>query len=140
MTRIVSSRPSSLPGTEVTRTIFGQEWVFDFLPTPALEAQISDAFLVAITIGGVGLAFLAGVFVFLLIRQRELAETLVVERTVELVAANEQLVEAGRIKDDFLAVVSHELRTPLTVILGMAEMAREDLPSDAPERQRVFGK
>ena len=114
----------------LSRTIFGQEWVFDFEPTAALDAQVSDAFLAAITIGGVGLAILGAIFVFLLIRQRELAETLVEERTAELVDANNQLVEAGRVKDDFLAVVSHELRTPLTVIMGMADMARDELDGE----------
>ena len=114
----------------VARTIFGQEWVFDFEPTEALDAQVSDAFLTAITVGGAGLAILGGIFVFLLIRQRELAEKLVERRTAELVDANNQLVEAGRVKDDFLAVVSHELRTPLTVIMGMADMARDDLDPD----------
>lgn len=119
----------------LTRTIYGQEWVFEIAPTSVLTAQVSDAFLVSLTIGGIGLAALASIFVFLLIRQRELAETLVVERTAELVDANSQLVEAGRIKDDFLAVVSHELRTPLTVIMGMADMASEETSPDSGARQ-----
>lgn len=124
-------------GLSLSRTIFGQEWVFEFFPTAALNAQISEAFLVAITLGGAGLAVLASVFAFLLIRQREGAETLVVERTAELVEANARLVEASQVKDDFLAVVSHELRTPLTVILGMTELAREELDPDAPGQQSL---
>jgi signal transduction histidine kinase len=119
----------------LTRTIYGQEWVFDIAATSVLTDQVPDAFLFALTIGGIGLAGLASVFVFLLIRQRELAETLVVERTAELVDANSRLVEAGRIKDDFLAVVSHELRTPLTVIMGMADMASEETSPDSGARQ-----
>lgn len=36
------------------------------------------------------------------------------ERTRALTAANDQLLEAVRVRDDFLNIASHELRTPLT--------------------------
>lgn len=48
------------------------------------------------------------------------------ERAEAVAKENERLLkeaqEAGRLKDDFLAIVSHELRTPLSAILGWSSM------------------
>ncbi|HVF58161.1 MAG TPA: response regulator [Pyrinomonadaceae bacterium] len=46
------------------------------------------------------------------------------ERTAELQRLNEDLVEANRAKDIFLATLSHELRTPLTPVLGWVNLLR----------------
>ncbi|MCA1635921.1 MAG: response regulator [Acidobacteria bacterium] len=54
---------------------------------------------------------------------REL-ERRVEERTSELQRVNEELSEANRAKDVFLATLSHELRTPLTPILGWVNLLR----------------
>lgn len=44
---------------------------------------------------------------------------------------------AGRVKDDFLSVLSHELRTPLGVILGFAELARDETLEPKERREAV---
>ena len=50
----------------------------------------------------------------------------------ELRAANEQLRQLDKLKDEFVAMVSHELRTPLTSIRAFAEILQQssDLPAE----------
>src|SRR6266550_836005 len=51
-------------------------------------------------------------------------EVRIAERTVELTILNEELAEANRAKDVFLATLSHELRTPLTPVVGWIKLLR----------------
>ncbi len=51
-------------------------------------------------------------------------ERRVAERTAELQKLNEDLAQANRTKDMFLATLSHELRTPLTPVLGWVNLLR----------------
>lgn len=48
-------------------------------------------------------------------------------RAKQLEAANEELRNADRYKDEFLSVISHELRTPLNYIMGFASILDDEL-------------
>jgi signal transduction histidine kinase len=55
----------------------------------------------------------------------------------QLAEQNEQLREADRLKDEFVALISHDLRTPLTSITGYLELMLEE---DLTEQQQSYLK
>jgi signal transduction histidine kinase len=64
-------------------------------------------------------------------------ERMVRERTAELAQVNEQLREADRRKDEFLATLAHELRNPLAPIRNAIEIMRlSDGSPDSVEQAR----
>lgn len=83
----------------------------------------------------------------LMLREREARASLeelnrelqrrVEERTIELVRRNEELAEANRAKDIFLATLSHELRTPLTPVLGWVNLLKTGALDEASVHQAL---
>jgi len=58
------------------------------------------------------------------------------EQTAALRAANQEMAQASRMKDEFLATMSHELHTPLNSIINMTEILLEGAYGALNERQR----
>lgn len=49
---------------------------------------------------------------------------------------NADLVEARRVKDEFLATISHELRTPLTAVVGYISLMQEGVAGPITDEQQ----
>jgi len=55
--------------------------------------------------------------------------------TDQLIAANKQLHDIDKTKDEFLYTVTHELRTPITSIRAMTEIVHDNTDMDEAQRQ-----
>lgn len=62
-------------------------------------------------------------------------------REIELRSQNEQLLEVGRLKDEFLSNMSHELRTPLNAVIGFAQLLQMGKGlAEAPKQARYVSQ
>ena len=60
-------------------------------------------------------------------------------RTMDLLKANEELMQLNTMKSNFVSVVSHELRTPLTSIISFIEILKDDFEGiDLDTRQHYL--
>ncbi len=72
-----------------------------------------------------------------LLGQRQLAEASRI-RALELESQNRQMLEAGRLKSQFMAGMSHELRTPLSAIIGFADLIQAGAVTPDSPKYPVF--
>jgi PAS domain S-box-containing protein len=59
-------------------------------------------------------------------------------RSEEIGLKNKQLLEADKMKSEFLATMSHELRTPLNAIIGFSEILRDGLIGELEDKQKIY--
>jgi signal transduction histidine kinase len=75
------------------------------------------------------------------LRERERSARADAEQAQMLLAMqNDQLVEADKLKDEFVALISHDLRTPLTSIIGYVELSLEDVQPPLDDERRGYLK
>jgi signal transduction histidine kinase len=73
------------------------------------------------------------------LRERERSARADAEQAQMLLALqNDQLVEADKLKDEFVALISHDLRTPLTSIIGYVELSLEDVEPPLDDERRGY--
>lgn len=73
-----------------------------------------------------------------LLAQKEKDAQVLIERDLELTAANKKLQELDKIKSDFISVAAHQLRTPLSGIKWMLSMLLQGDMGELNEEQKNF--
>lgn len=103
--------------------VLGLIAVFRFLPGPwpdfAMRALETAAYLGSVALDR---------------KRREEAE----RNGRELRALNSRILEASRMKSEFLAKMSHELRTPLNAIIGLSELLMDKKQGPLTQRQAEY--
>jgi two-component system sensor histidine kinase/response regulator len=69
-------------------------------------------------------------------KHRQHLETLVAERTEQLIRAKEEAETASKAKSAFLANISHEIRTPMNAIIGLTHIAQRST-GDLAQQERL---
>lgn len=72
-----------------------------------------------------------------LIDEMRRANAALTEANEELEQQYAAVLEARKVKDEFLANISHELRTPLTAVMGYISLMQEELSGPLTENQRT---
>lgn len=101
--------------------------------TPAKFLTNNDLELLSNVAKPIGVSFSNAVTFEQLQSANATLEEKVAERTVELVAARDEAVQANQAKSQFFANMSHELRTPLNAIIGYCDVLLEEATDEGLE-------
>ncbi|MDP3015422.1 MAG: HAMP domain-containing sensor histidine kinase [bacterium] len=63
-------------------------------------------------------------------------ESRVKQRTKELEAANQKLIEMDKLKTGMFSFVSHQIKAPIAIVKGFAQLLREDSYGKIPEKAK----
>ncbi|MCB1145041.1 MAG: CHASE domain-containing protein, partial [Leptospiraceae bacterium] len=107
-----------------TISLAGKNW--DLILIPSSQYFLEQRSLQAWAILVMGLLFTAllGMFLLHVTGKTVKIETIVRERTDELIKAKEEAERATKMKSEFLANMSHEIRTPMNGIIGMTKFLK----------------
>jgi len=72
-----------------------------------------------------------------LVRQRDLLEAQILEKTLELAAQREQAEQASKAKTAILSNMHHELRTPLNHLIGYSELLKREVVDSKSQKRLV---
>ncbi len=126
--------------TTTTLLVAGRPWTLTFSSLPAFDATASGPMVLPVS--GLGVLVSLAFFLMMLAQVRARGEA---ERSAdglrvalaERARVEEQLREADRRKDDFLAMLAHELRNPLAPMLTAVQlMERKQRAGVGTERER----
>ncbi|MEA2702290.1 MAG: two-component system, sensor histidine kinase and response regulator, partial [Actinomycetota bacterium] len=145
---LTNARPGETPvwsgALERPFMVGDSQWLLSITAEDPLVGPLVNRLPVIILMIGLLVSLVVVAVVDAVARRRDYALRLVDERTAELQgsltslkAAQDEAVEASRLKAMFLANTSHEIRTPMTVILGMNELL---LGTELDPTQRMFAE
>jgi len=101
--------------------------------TPAKFLTNNDLQLLGSVANPIGVSFSNAMILEELKSINATLEEKVAERTVELVAARDEAIQANQAKSQFFATMSHELRTPLNAVIGYCEVLLEEAEEEGLE-------